>query len=479
MRMKDLKEMTLEEITAEMRGYECRKDRGYAFISYSHRDREQVYPLVLSWMRAGYNIYIDLDFERHGSDSNWADLMLSTLSSRLCRLGVCFKSPHYRYSYAALLELLTMRGETVTNRHSGKRLYVDSVALGTIPDDDEIPENHKEAYASAFRSMRSGMGERFLGQNRKEAGLLLEGLDFWLKDSKTKAVLRTSADAGKMAGYIQDAYQAGYQDFFPQIAYLVKNWFISQDLNGNDYSLNSSPNIRFARFNEVRVEQVRESLLPPALTAPPVLPQAETGKKPAVGESPYPLAAEICHWENGAWKPVSSSGPARQVSERTAPPVRPVPGAAAQTEIVSEELGPYPEGELLETSEAAYLERPGFQLHPPAEQVFRRTAETPASAGAGMGPRLSRVDKSGLILIPEGSFKLGRSKTCDYQITGNSAVGRVHAILYRQGDTVTILDQHSKNYTLVNGRALNPERAHFLVDGDTITISDAVFVFHQ
>lgn len=411
--MKNLNEMTMDEITAEMRGYECRRDRGYAFISYSHRDREQVYPLVLSWMRAGYNIYIDLDFERHGSDSNWAGLMLSTLSSRLCRLGICFKSPHYRYSYASLLELLTMRGETVTNRHSGKKLQVDAVALGGIPDDDELPEEHRALYTAAFQSMRAGMGEQFLGQNRKEAELLREGLDFWLGDPKTKAVLRTSADAEKMMGYIQDAYQAGYQDFYPQIAYLVKNWFISQDLNGNDYSLNSSMDIRLARFGEVRVEQVRESLLSPSPVSAP--PERDSSALPA----------EICRWENGAWKPLSDAG-------------------------------------------AGVEEAPS-----PASSAL---AEAPDS---DLGPRLVRMDKSALILLPEGGFKLGRSMVCDYQIAGNNAVGRVHAILHTRHGTVAIVDQHSKNRTLLNGNALTPDQEYILKEGDTITISGAVFVFHE
>lgn len=285
--MRDIKTMTGAEMAAEIRSYPFQRDRGYAFISYSHRDRELVYPLVLSWLRAGYNIYIDLDFERHGSDSNWADLMLSTLSSRMCRLGVCFKSIHYRYSYASLLELLTMRGETVTSRHSGKVLYVDSVALGAVPDDDEIPARFQEMYAEAFLGMASGMGERFLGQNPKEAELLREGLDFWLSEPKTRSVLRTGIAAEKMMSYIQDSYKAGYQDFYPQIAYLVKNWFISQDLNGNDYSLNSSLAIRLARFSEVRVEQVRESLLPREETWMPEPEEQRAVKVPAV-----PLAAE-------------------------------------------------------------------------------------------------------------------------------------------------------------------------------------------
>lgn len=259
--MKAIREMTAGEAAAEIRGYICQKDKGYAFISYSHRDRNLVYPLVLAWMRAGYNIYIDLDFERHGSDSNWADLMLSTLSSRFCRMGLCFKSAHYRYSYASLLELLTMRGEAAANRHSGKKFCVDTVALENIPDEDEIPDAFREQYALSFQDMKSWMGERFLSQNPKEAALLLEGLRFWMEDGRTKKLLGPTVTAEKMNGYILDAYRTGYQDFYPQIAYLIKTWFISQNLNGNDYTPRSSLAVRFERFDGNRVERVRENIL--------------------------------------------------------------------------------------------------------------------------------------------------------------------------------------------------------------------------
>lgn len=390
--MKDLK--TADEIAAEIREYEFQRDRGYAFVSYSHRDREVVYPLVLSWLRAGYNIYIDLDFERHGSDSNWADLMVSTLSSRLCRLGICFKSAHYRYSYASLLELLTMRGETVTNRHSGKRLFVDSVALGTIPDDDEIPIPQKEMYAAAFQSMSGGMGDRFLGQNWKEEALLREGLDYWLGEDKTRSILRTSINAEKMMGYIQDSYRAGYQDFYPQIAYLVKNWFISQDLNGNDYSLRSSMAIRFARFNEVRVEQVRENRL------------TEDWVPPSVCAASGPEAAESS-------------------------------GRAGGRDLFAADASP-----------------------------------------AGV-PFLIRCTTGETIPLSKDGFTLGRSKTCDYTVSGNGAIGRVHVMFLIQGTDRVLMDQHSKNGTYLNGSALNPELEYLLRDGDSIRISSETFTYHS
>lgn len=249
--MRAIKDMTVEEMAAEIRTYEFRKDAGYAFVSYSHRDREKVYPLVLAWMRAGYNIYIDLDFERHGSDSNWVDLMSSTLSRGMCRLGICFKSVNYTYSYAALLELLTMRGSIATERHNGK-LFVDAIALEAVPAMNDIPNSRKQEYRDAFEQMSQGMGGRFLGQNKQERDTLYDGLRDWVSDSMT------GRSADKMLRILDDSYVDGYQEFYRYIAKLIKDWFASQDLNGNDYFLSSSMEIRWARFDEVKVERVRE-----------------------------------------------------------------------------------------------------------------------------------------------------------------------------------------------------------------------------
>jgi len=253
--MKKIEKLTLEEMAAEMRTYEFQKERGYAFVSYSHQDRDKVYPLVLTWLRAGWNIYIDLDFERHGSDSNWVDLMSSTLVRRLCRLGICFKSTDYTYSYAALLELLTMRGNTANDRHGGK-LCIDAIALESVPADDQIPLKMCEKYESIFKRMRREMGNTFLTRNSRERDALMEGLYDWLNDPATKAVRNSTVE--RLMKNLNASYADGYQEFFPYIARLIKNWFESQDLNGNDYSYDSSLEVRSSRFDEVGVERVRE-----------------------------------------------------------------------------------------------------------------------------------------------------------------------------------------------------------------------------
>lgn len=251
--MKNIKDMSIDEMTSEMRTYECQKDKGYAFISYSHRDCEKVYPLVLSWMRAGYNIYIDLDFAFHGSDSNWINLMTRALCNNQCCLAICFGSVHYTYSYASLLELLTIRSKKVTRLHN-KVLAVDYYVIGEIPmDDHAIREKYKAEYERYFQKLKQNMGDDFSAQsNQKEFDVLKKGLEDWFS-SKENPFQGDTAE--EWIDYLSEAYTNGYLHFFPMISELVKKWLMSQDLIGNYYSLDTDAEIQYERFSKQKVEK--------------------------------------------------------------------------------------------------------------------------------------------------------------------------------------------------------------------------------
>lgn len=291
-RMKEIAKMTTDEIAAEIRGYEYQPEHGYAFISYSHIDRERVYPVVLSWMRAGYNIYIDLDFERHGSDQHSVAQMRSTLARNSCRLAVCFKSMHYTYSYAALLELLTIRSGNTTNRHRGKLLYVDSVTLELVPSDqDDIPASLEDMYQGYFDHLKLSMGQKFAGQNIMERDMLLAGLDDWLfhMEPGTKArLLYSRISADQLMENIEETYAEGMREFFPYIARFIKNWFDSQNLNGNDISPQADNRERFA---QVGVEQIREPVIVPTPAEAPL-------PAPVQKFEPVPVPEAICNEED-------------------------------------------------------------------------------------------------------------------------------------------------------------------------------------
>lgn len=84
--MNAIENMSIDEITKEIkeRLKYFKKTKPYVFVSYSKRDAEVVYQKVLEWLRMGYNIYIDMDFENHGSDENWITQMTNKIRDNKC-----------------------------------------------------------------------------------------------------------------------------------------------------------------------------------------------------------------------------------------------------------------------------------------------------------------------------------------------------------------------------------------------------------
>ncbi|HHU53833.1 MAG TPA: TIR domain-containing protein [Clostridiaceae bacterium] len=93
---------------------------------------------------------------------------------------------------------------------------------------------------------------------------------------------------------------------------------------------------------------------------------------------------------------------------------------------------------------------------------------------------LIRCKTNEKIDLPLGEFKLGRSDTInDYAVIGNSAIGRLHALIRRNQEKSVIVDCSSKNRTFLNAKALDPEIEYDLHDGDFIRLANEEFIFKQ
>ena len=84
--MKNISEMTIKEIEDEIKMAKFDANENYVFVSYSHMDYKQVYPMVLRWIRKGYNIYLDVDFENHSGNENWVESIEVCIMSACCML---------------------------------------------------------------------------------------------------------------------------------------------------------------------------------------------------------------------------------------------------------------------------------------------------------------------------------------------------------------------------------------------------------
>lgn len=79
-------------------------------------------------------------------------------------------------------------------------------------------------------------------------------------------------------------------------------------------------------------------------------------------------------------------------------------------------------------------------------------------------------DGSQEIVIDRDRITLGRGTDADQRFADNS-LSRVHASIYREGDRVWIVDEHSSNGTFVNGEAVNPSGTP-LKNGDSIRLGN-------
>lgn len=94
------------------------------------------------------------------------------------------------------------------------------------------------------------------------------------------------------------------------------------------------------------------------------------------------------------------------------------------------------------------------QRLPMTPRGLRRAQRLPAADTVPAGPCLVPADGGEDLIvldIDEGLTTIGRSFRADLELEDRS-VSRRHALLERSGDDVWILDDHSVNGVLVNGR---------------------------
>ncbi len=244
-------EMSLKEMREEIKTYVCDKRKGFAFVSYSHKDMSVVYPKVLQWMREGYNIYIDVDFENHGSHENWVDIMENNIVN--AKLAICFRSENYEFSYATLLELITMLSSKTVKKRLQRKVPIDIIAIPTasLKDPDEIfsSKEVRDEYEQYMKTLRKKMGSKFGDNNKAERDRLAEGLREWAQEWAQNRLKEdwTYKPDEVMELLIEEPYENDNAElFFGGISLIMRNVFKSADLNGNIKSINTPMGQRFA-----------------------------------------------------------------------------------------------------------------------------------------------------------------------------------------------------------------------------------------
>lgn len=282
--------MSEEEMASEIKEFITKKftpNKQYIFISYSHKDRKQVMQKVLSWVREGYNLTMDLDFENHGSDQNWTNLMKDNISRNRCVQVVCFRSENYDYSYACLIELLLFRSKYLENERraaSKTKIPIDIVLLSGQHDlgqDDEFDA----IYQAEYKKMKDSIGDRsFFEGKKKEQDALELGLDTLCKKMNEANPDQPTSVANEIDG-IKKAFKSTYGDFYEQIRYLIDRWFALNEMNSNykrlDYDATAVFNENGVyRFDDIQPKQEVKKADAASLTETPTQTQKPRGRPP-------------------------------------------------------------------------------------------------------------------------------------------------------------------------------------------------------
>ena len=77
--------------------------------------------------------------------------------------------------------------------------------------------------------------------------------------------------------------------------------------------------------------------------------------------------------------------------------------------------------------------------------------------------------------IISNRFVVGKSKSANYKIEGNSAISREHAVFIREKDKFFVEDMGALNHTYLNGKIVTAKAS--ISDGDTIKLADEEFLF--
>lgn len=89
---------------------------------------------------------------------------------------------------------------------------------------------------------------------------------------------------------------------------------------------------------------------------------------------------------------------------------------------------------------------------------------------------LNRRKNSERIKLDKEEYKIGRNAACDYVISDNRTVSKVHAIFTVEGGNCYVTDNYSTNKIYVNDVKIQEGEPHLLADRDLIEVGSEKFI---
>jgi len=122
-----------------------------------------------------------------------------------------------------------------------------------------------------------------------------------------------------------------------------------------------------------------------------------------------------------------------------------------------------------------------------SEEILKNTEESNLAVGTREQNSMESTDfvlkreRTGQVInILIGSHIIGRSiAQAKYCIEDNKKIGRTHATIIATKNKVIIVDNNSLNKTCINGSVLEPNVKYLLKDGDMVKIANELFYFSK
>lgn len=138
------------------------------------------------------------------------------------------------------------------------------------------------------------------------------------------------------------------------------------------------------------------------------------------------------------------------------------------------------EQEELEEARTCVFQNLQLAAEKSRERILRRKAEETTVLIEQEAPHLIRKKNREKIEIHGNIFKIGKDKKyVDYCISDNPAISKSHADIVKQGENYFLIDHHSLNATMLNGKKIPPKKLMPLRIGDEIVLANEQFDFCQ
>ena len=111
--------------------------RPYCFISYSSRDKETVHTIVKQLMARGFNVWIDLELEKHIGEQ-WDKIACEAILNQNCQCLLWFVSANSCQSPNVAKELEFSGNDRVRYSHSGRTLPIFPLEIDAITPNNNI-----------------------------------------------------------------------------------------------------------------------------------------------------------------------------------------------------------------------------------------------------------------------------------------------------------------------------------------------------